>query len=274
VNAVAELQDKRLAKSQEILAQPGKGLADLTDVEFQAGIDRVKKTRERMELLIREVLVPGVDYDNPNGAFKQRILTKPGANSLRRVGNLTVRPTGTPDIIASEEWVCVTAEVAAMDAMGRVLGYGIGSCNTREYRFRKNGGGWVYADPREKVHDCLAMARKRATSSLILEVTGADQFFAKDDELQDAIDSDRPITKWTQTEKDTVYTAAQEKGIGKKTFAQLVIDTLGRAEVGTGDDVAQLLKAIHAWQAPKKVPAEKAGDDGRFAEEGDDDLPG
>lgn len=251
--AVQQIEQKRWEVTQDILGQPGRGLADLSEPEFVAGLERVKKAHERMQRIIRESLVKGVHYDNPNGAFPRDILTKSGSGMLTRLCRLTARPVGEVLTIATEEWVSVTAEIALYDSMGRVVGYEIGNCNTREARFRKrNGRDWTYNDPREKLHECLMMARKRATSAAVLTATGADAFFANEELIAEALE-DRPLDKWTTAERQAVINAAHAAGMNRREFNDLIVRELGRKEVGTGAEVQQLLDAIKKWQPAKPI---------------------
>lgn len=264
-----EIEDRRLAVSMEAMARPGKDLADLTEVEFEEGLKRLKVVQHRIHRLLEEALVDGAHYGIPetsNGrqVFKKPMLYQAGAEELRRLLRYSVRKT-TEDLITvvppspeePEGFVSVVVERGVVDAAGRLCSLKRGACTSKEGRFRSNDGkGWTYKDAREKLHDILVMAEKRAAGLATREASGATAFLANEEEMDEAMESDRPITPWTAEERRVVKEAAMAKGVGRRAFAELVQRTLGRDEVGTGPDVMNLLDAI------KKLPTPTAGQAG------------
>lgn len=269
-----ELDEQRFLATQDQLSRPGKDLADLSDVEFEEGLKRLKLVQHRIQKLLETALVEGAHYGNPetgNGgtAFKKPILYKAGAEELRRLMRYSLRRLSADEITITdptpespEGFVAVVVEMGLFDATGRLLAVKRAACTTKEGRFRKYGKnpGWTYDDAREKLHDCLTMAEKRCGTLLTCEATGATAFLANGEEMESALEeAERPITPWTDAEKKAVYAKAAEKGIGRKAFAALVLKELGRAAVGTGPDVVNLLSAIARWTPGTGEADEEAG---------------
>lgn len=269
-----DLDRERFQVTQEQLSRPGKDLADLSEVEFEEGLKRLKTVQQRIQKLLETALVEGGHYGNPDTydggkAFKKPILYKAGAEELRRLMRYSLRRLG-PDVVTvlaptpedPQGYVSVVVEMGLYDATGRLLAVKSAACTTKEGRFRKYGkqGGWTYDDAREKLHDCLTMAEKRCGTLLTCEATGATAFLANGEEMESALEeAERPITPWTDAEKKAVYAKAAEKGIGRKAFAALVLKELGRAAVGTGPDVVNLLSAIARWTPGTGEADEEAG---------------
>jgi hypothetical protein len=247
---------KRRDYTERQLAEPGHDLADLTDVEFENGIKRLKTVQSRMKRILEEALVVDVHYGKEsdsrgNPVFKKNRLKKAGAEELRRLMKLRVSDIAPPVVVMTDELVSVTVTCGIFDSMGRMLCEGQGACNTKEKRFRRfDKKGWIYEDPREEYHNCLAMARKRVAALLTSEASGATGFFADADGMEAAEEEDRPITPWTPDEEKRVIAACQAKGIGRQTYAKLREEALGRVHVGSGADVEKLLAVIAAYTRP------------------------
>ncbi len=182
---VRSLDVERFEKTQDLAAMKGRDLADLTDPEFEEGKRRLKTVQRRMQEILETALIENAHFGNPtdsNGrqAFKKPILFKAGAEELRRLLRLTLRRMAPDDVIAEADYVAVTVELGIFDGSGRLLATRRASCTTKEKRFKKfdSSGGWTYEDAREKLHDCTAMAEKRAGNLLTCEVSGATAFFA------------------------------------------------------------------------------------------------
>lgn len=244
-------------------------VADMPEEDFERALVRIKTRQSRMQKIIDTVLIEGAHYGNPtdsrgNKAFKQPILLQAGAEELRNFFRLTPRHLEPMQITESAAYVSVTVMLGMYDGAGRLLGTKPGSCNSMEKRFRKfNGNGYTYTDAREVLHDCIAMAEKRANTRLTREVTGGTAFFANRDEMEDGLEpDDKPITPWTDVEKKQVYAAAQKKGLGRSAFAKLALEALGREQIGSGEDVAQLMEAIAKYQKPRGPKAVADANDG------------
>src|SRR5690606_19248898 len=112
--------------------------------------------------------------------------------------------------------------VGIFDEMGRMICQGMGNCDTKEARFRKrNGVGWIYADAREKLHDCLVMAEKRAATQLTLEASGATGYFADADMLAEAIENGEAIVGCSEEDIKHIKEAAKAKGMKSPEFWQV-----------------------------------------------------
>ena len=258
VGVIAELDERRRLVTEAMSDVKGKDLADLTESEYKEGIRRVKLVQARMQEILAEVLVKDAHFGNPKNAFKTPILYKGGAEELRRLMRLTLRRVAPDEIIAEPDFCSVVVSVGIFDAVGRLLATRRAACTTKEKRFKKfDGAGWTYDDAREMLHNCMAMAEKRAGGLLTCEVSGATAFFSNGETMEEALEDDKPIKPWTSEEKQIVYAAAAKKRMGRNAIAKLVMDTLGTATVGTGDDVEMLLAAINAWEKPKPEGTEQ-----------------
>jgi hypothetical protein len=240
-------------------------LIEMTEQEFTAALAKVEVRRDRASRLLKSVLVNDVHYGkmkdkHGRDVFKKPILTQAGGEELRNFFGwrpVYVEPFET--VVATEEFAMVTVHIGLIDRQGRMLAVRAGSCSSKEKRFKKTDGtGYLFKDAREVMHDLHALADKRALTLATREAAGLTGFLATESEMERALDGtededDRPLTPWTDAEKRQVYAAAQAKGIGKKGFATLVEVTLGRKEIGTGEDVAKLLAAIASY-----VPATEA----------------
>lgn len=259
--------EARESRALAVLNARGKDLADLTDAEFEAGLARLETVQHRMQRLLETALVEGAHYGNPkasNGklAFKKPILYQAGAQELRRLMRLNLSRTKDDQVTSTSEYVEAIVTLGIYDQGGRFIVERRGTCNSKEKRFKKyDGQGWIYGDAREVLHDVIAMAEKRAAGLCTLEASGATAFLANGEEMDAALTDDTPITPWTAEEKKIVYEAAAKKSVGRQAFAELVHKTLGRAQVGTGDDVQLMLAAVKAYEAPKTQKGDAAEDD-------------
>lgn len=265
--ALESLDERRRRVTEALSDQKGKDLADFTDVEFNDGLRRLKLVQSRMTTILDQVLVEGAHFGNPKDtrgkeAFKKPILLKAGAEELRRLLRYSLRRVAEDQIIETAEYVSVIVTLGIFDSVGRLIATRRASCTTKEKRFLKfDGTGPTFADARECLHVCLAMAEKRAGGLLTCEVSGATAFLANADAMADEEEEDTPVSPWTADEKKRVYEAAAKKRMGRKEIAQLVTDTLGRSQVSSGDEVEMLIAAIGAWERPEKA-SEASADSG------------
>lgn len=259
-NIADRQQEDRLAAHTEIMAVKTRDLASLSDLEFEKGLERVKTIQVRMQRILKETLTVDVHFGREKDSggrpvFKKDRLKKAGAEEIRRIIKLTCKDVADPVIVADADACYVVVNRGIFDAYGNCLATARGACHTKEKRFKSRSGGWTYTDPREELHNCVAMANKRTDSLLTAEASGATAFFSDGDDMVDALEDEKQIKPWTDSEKTIVGEAAATKGMGRNTFAKVVRDTLGRSEVGTGDDVKKLLNAIAVWVKPPKVDA-------------------
>lgn len=259
--SLAQVPNARERESQalQILNDRGKDLADLSEAEFEAGLVRLQMVKSRMLRLLDTVLVDGAHYGNPKddkgrSAFKKPILLQAGAQELRRLMRLSCRRTAPDAVVSTSDFVSVKVTLGVFDQSGRFIVERTGSCNSKEKRFKKYGGNdsWIYEDAREVEHTIAAMAEKRAASLCTLEASGATAFLANGEEMAEDLADDKPITPWTDTEKQSVYDLCAKFSIGRKALGAIVSTALdGRTEIGTGDDVLLIRAAIEAAGAAK-----------------------
>lgn len=254
------LDHQREAATLALRDQARTDLADISEEEFGRGLERLKLRQTRMRRILETALEPDVHFGNPKdkngkGVFEKPILYQAGAQELRNLLGLTLVKLEANTEVIEGDFVSVTVHMGIQDRVGRLVAVRDANCNTAEKRFQRyDGKGPIWKDAREKMHDCVAMAEKRAGNLLTLEASGATGFFSSDD-VPDG-EEDDIITPWSAEEKKLCYETASGKGIGRKAFAELTLKTLGRDQVGTGEDVRQLLAAIAAWVRPAKKQEE------------------
>lgn len=263
---IAVMTSDRESRALEAMKARGKDLADLSESEFEAGLQRLETVKARMMRILDVALVKDAHYGNPkdkNGreAFKKPILYQAGAQELRRLMRLNVSRTKDDEIISTPEYCQAVVTLGIYDSGGRYICERKGACSSVEKRFKRfDGKGWIYDDAREVLHVVVAMAEKRAAGLLTLEASGATAFLANGEEMQDALAEDeKPISPWSDEEKKQCYAAAAKRGVGRDAFAALVLKTLGRATVGS-EDVPRVLAAIAAWTPETK--GDEQEDDG------------
>jgi hypothetical protein len=269
VTVAPAMDTQREAATQLALAnRAGFDLATVSDEDFEQGLARIATRQKRMARILETVLVEEVHYGNPKTrdgreVFPKPILYQAGAEELRNLFRLRLRHVEAPRIIETAEYVSVTVMVAIEDTAGRLSAPRSGNCNTMEKRFeRRDGKGFTYKDAREKVHECLAMAEKRAGALATKEITGANAFFASQDEdamrqhLAEA-ETDEPIT---EEQRQKLYADCRAAGIKtKEQLADFVKDTIGEGEIGQ-KDLDKLNEALERRRGKKAVPEAKLGE--------------
>jgi hypothetical protein len=261
VSTSRELQLQRAEAHQDFMSQPGKTLADLSDDEFEEGLRRVALMHDRVEKAFETVLKEGVHYGNPeeNGQkkFKRPMLYEVGAQVLRGVVRLSVRHMErSPTIEQSGEHVTVVVHMGIFDAVGRLIATRAAACDTTEEFFRTaDGAGWLYQDARSEIHRCLTTAEKRCGTLLTKEATGATEFFTNEEQIPCA-DEGHELARMTDDEKRTIVAAALARRMNRGQLEKLIVDTLGRLQVGTGAEVKRVLDQVAAWEPLAK----KTGD--------------
>lgn len=229
-------------------------LAALSDDQFEQALARVEIRKRRLARILDSVLVKGAHYGTVPGV-KKPMLLRAGADELASAFRLEViTEPDMPDLIVeTSDYVSVTVRRALVDGAGRIAARTTASCTSKEKRFKRtDGGGWTYQDAREVLNDVIAMAEKRAKSRLTVSALGLAGWLSNEDEMQESIAEDeKPITPMTPEERKVLYAAAAKKGITKERFLALIHETLGRSQVGTGDDVTRVHAAIAAWVKPE-----------------------
>lgn len=133
-------------------------------------VGQVEKIQEAMSRVMQE----GVHYGVIPGTQKPSLF-KPGAEKLC----LLFRLDAEYEILASEtqdDYINYTVKCTLFNInSGKRAGSGIGSCNSKEKRYRKQA-------PRDVDNTLLKMAQKRALVAAVLNATGASDIFTQDTE--------------------------------------------------------------------------------------------
>ena len=215
-------------------------LERLSDDEFKHALELAKTKQRRVKQVVMNLLEEDVHYGKVPGIPKPFAWQGAG-DEIRRIYRWAARPSGPAHVEQSQEYVSAIVTVGVFDNVGNLLLERSASCNTREKRFKnQKSGAWSYVDAREKLHECITMAEKRATLKCTLAAAGATTYFANPDGL-DAEDT----PPWTPEEKSAFQKAAAKAGI--KSGAQLqtfVITTLGAERPVLQSDIPRLYEGL------------------------------
>lgn len=237
-------------------------MAEMSDQEFDQGIAAIKRVQKRMKRLLDEVLQPDVHYGHAD-IFKRPILKKAGAEEIRRILRWTVRDIDTPEITYTDGHCYAIVHVGCFNAVGTLMASAQAACHSAEPRFvRQDKKGFIYKDPREQLHNIIAMARKRAGVAATIEASGATAFFSDRVHVESAMEAESvPISPWTDQEMNEIRDLAVSRGMVRADIEKLVIDLFGRAKVGTGPEAERLKKAVSEWVKPNPRRAHVTGQD-------------
>ena len=241
-------------------------VAELSEEEFARGLATIRRRQERMQQILDTVLIEGVHYGNPSTkgggkAFEKPMLLLPGAEELAKFFRLTCRHTVDPIIQATSDYTSVIVSLGCYDVGGKLVAVRSGSCNSLEKRFKKrSGNGWTFVDAREVVHQCLAMAEKRAQTLVIRAATGATAFFCAEEEMDKALAEDeegvaaKPHT--LETALNVVVKGKPLSAIRNSGLTQLEEWAQGKLQ----DDpesttLLRLIEAVHLVQEARKYGA-------------------
>lgn len=142
-----ESRDQRLTvlPRQEVVAQsPMEALAAMSDAEFRARLDALKKGQARMATIQREMMTEDVDYGVIPGTGNKPTLLKPGSEILCNFHKL--RPTFVFTTAYGDGATSPTIRVEAICSLhvensdGPVVGQGVGACNSWEKKYRWRDG--------------------------------------------------------------------------------------------------------------------------------------
>lgn len=237
-------------------------------------VDSVRQNRDAIQLLLKEVLVEGIDRDYAAipGTGKKKTLLKPGAEKICSLFGMAGEPI--VEAIRDDEDVTfrVTVRFTSI-ASGIYLGSGVGEASTRESKYawraavceeefvatdpHKRRVHWkkgynappesvkqVREDPNDKANTVLKMAVKRAKIDGVLSITAASDTFTQDPEERidrNAGKSTAPVSG-AQVEAEAVITQEQGrkfygtwKNMGKHTKEEVVL-YLQRHCGGIADD--------------------------------------
>ena len=192
-------------------------LSEMLPSEMAMPVEELKNQVALIQDVMKEVMKDGEHYGSIPGAGDKKTLFKSGAEKLSFVFRLKPRfHIDTNYINDDDREYSVRCELTFN---GQFAGEGVGSCSTREskYRYRsestgkevpqqywqqgknpeliggahysvkKSSGKWFichrveYDDPADYYNTCLKMAKKRAHIDAILTATAASDIFAQDD---------------------------------------------------------------------------------------------
>lgn len=241
-------------------------VVDILPKDIDAEIQKAKVGRMALEKLLRELLVPGVDYDRVPGTDKPTLL-KSGAELLCQVFHLA---PGKIDILHAVEdpqtgflSYHVGIPIYHRDT-GILVAYGIGAANSKEpkYRYRKvttDEGEQVRTenpDPFGEQNTLIKMAAKRALIDGVLKATGASRMFTQD------VEDYMPPEKASKKQLD--YLRSLYKGRSEAEAMAEISALLGREVEGWNDLTRE--EASRAIEARKAAATEG---NGRKIENGD-----
>ena len=237
-------------------------IVNLTDAEFEAGLDRVLKRQQRMQRIIATALVKEVHYGTAHGVFKKPMCYKAGQEELRNLFGLKIVILER-EVIQTAEYTSVWLTVACQDRAGRIIAPRSGACSSLERRFKKfNGKGYTWDDARETLSDCLQMAEKRAGNLSTLEATGASAFLSAEEEIGEALAErgGEQLEPWTDEERTKFYADAKAAGIQTRNdLKRFIVAVLGSERDIYSADVANLYAALEARKSGGVPPVKKAG---------------
>jgi len=157
-------------------------LAPPTDVfpDFAVSLEEANRRSEMLKQFVREHMVEGEDYGVIPGASPKPTLFKPGAEKLNAIFGFAPVVEVTE---RAEDWdagfVAYEIKVTLLNKRtGGVEAEGIGSCNSRERRYKNQ-------DAANVANTLLKMAKKRALIDATLSATRASGMFTQDLEDMD-----------------------------------------------------------------------------------------
>ena len=236
--------------------RPGYDIADLTDDEFEAGLQRERLRQVRVRKIIMNDLIEGEDYGAVPGIPKP-FAWEGSADKLLARMRWTCQPVGEPALTIAEEYVMASVTVGIFDSMGRLLFSVPRSCSTMERRFQnQKTKKWKFGDPREATNEVVSMAFKRGKIAATLSAACAKYYFANASQLSE--EEDTTPDPWSPEQKQEFYQAAIKAGVrtGKQCEA-FIAETLGRGVVYV-TDIEKLNAALVGYRAPGVAPVGKA----------------
>ena len=137
--------------------------------------EKVEKTVEvDLESIIAKNLRAGVDYDTIPNCGRKPALLKAGAEHLAQIFKFKT----TSEIVNRVEvfdknFILYEVATTVYNANGEIIAVGLGSCNTLERKYIKQGLAM-------SLNTVLKMARKRSYVDAILSATGTSRIFTQD----------------------------------------------------------------------------------------------
>lgn len=257
-HAAGMLEKRREEMSRALTMRDGWDIALLDDEEFEHEL-RLNKIRiERVERIIKNDCLAGIDYGKVPGVDKP-FAWEGAADKIARRLRWSALIAGEPSTQQVGEALSVTVTCVIRDNAGHDLLAMTRSCSTFEKRFRKKAGGWKFVKPEEAINELVAMAFKRARVAGVLSAAGVKHLFANPDQLREdedvakeAAEDAKPLTlegalnfpvkgKPLSAVRNTGLTQLDEWAQGK-----LQEDPESTA-------LARLLEAVHLVQEARKA---------------------
>lgn len=130
-----------------------------------------------IEAIVAEHLKAGIDYNTIPGCGRKPALLKSGAEVLCSVFGFYTQSEVINRVMELEKgFVLYEVSTTVFDAEGNIKAIGIGSCNSHEKKYLKQG----FA---ASLNTILKMARKRSYVDAILSATGSSRIFTQDIDL-------------------------------------------------------------------------------------------
>lgn len=249
------LEHTREQASLRLMEQKSYDIADIPEEVFAAGLERIQRRQERLQRIIGTVLIKGAHYGNPNNAFKKPILYKAGAEELRETFRLKAK-TLAEDAQITADFVSVTVTVGIFDLAGRQVAEETANCNSLEPRFRKfDKSGPTFADSRETVDNCTAMALKRARSRATMAACGASAFFANEDDMDAGLEArakGEEAERWSDEARKKFMDDARAAGVkSRRDLEALITKALGGERPVLTADIPKLYETLAARKQEK-----------------------
>ncbi len=138
-----------------------------------------------IEAVISEHLRAGVDYNALPRCGKKPVLLKAGAEHLAAIfGFHTTSEVIHRSHLPEKNFMLYEVTTTVYDSDGNILAVGIGSCNTLETKYIKQGFAM-------SLNTVLKMARKRSYVDAVLSATGSSRVFTQDIEELVAMETTR-----------------------------------------------------------------------------------
>ena len=172
------METTKTTKNSEVGIAPGAPQeAAMTDVfpDFAISLEEANRRVAMLKEFVREHMVEGEDYGVIPGASNKPTLFKPGAEKLNAIFGLAPLVEITSRV---EDWdagfAAYEVKVTLLNKRtNNVEAEGIGSCNSRERRYKNQ-------DAANVANTLLKMAKKRALIDATLSATRASGMFTQD----------------------------------------------------------------------------------------------
>ncbi len=254
-----------------IVAKKGQAapmVIDIMPANIEGEIQKAKQGRMALDMLFRELLVQGTDFDRIPGTDKPTLL-KSGAELLCQVFHLA---PGKMDMLSEIEdfqngvlSYKVGVPIYHRDS-GILVAYGIGAANSKEpkYRYRKSQdkeGAEIRVenpDPGGEQNTLVKMAAKRALTDGVLKATGASRMFTQDVEdylmPEGASTKQKNYIRMLLKGKEEAPTLRQVLGLEEGD--DIGVDTLTREQASQVIEAlkGQPARAGKAPEAPRSAP--------------------